>query len=244
MKEYTRNIIVGLTVLVALVILGVMIFVFAGLPGVFQGGQEFVVYMPSAAGVREGDPVHYADIRIGRVTNVSLADKSDLASGVTITFRVDPDVVVPDDVGLVINRGVMGPPWIALATMTEDELASIGPATDRTNGARILPGLQRASGPLAQFEPAMASLDEISENVRILSGNLIETSDHLSTLLITLNRSAEKLDAGTGTAGMLINDPALYQELLLVSRQLNEAILQYTELAKQWQEQGVEIQMK
>ena len=244
MKEYTRNIIVGLTVLVALVLLGVLILVFAGLPGMFQSGQDFVVYMPSAEGIREGDVIHFADIRIGRVSSVRLTDKSHLESGVTIAFRVDGEIVVPDNVGMVIHRGVMGPPWIALAPMNEDELASIGPATERTNGARVIPGLRRASGPLSQFEPALASIDEISENVRVLSGNLVETSGHLSTLLITLNRSAEKIDAGTGTAGMLINDPALYEELLLVSRQLNAALLAYTNLAKEWQANGVEVQMK
>jgi ABC-type transporter Mla subunit MlaD len=244
MKEYTRNIIVGLTVVAALVLLGVLIFVFAGIPAMFQGGQEFIVHRSSADGIREGDVIHFADIRIGRVSSVRLTDKSNLESGVTVTFRVDSDVVVPDNVGMVTYRGVMGPPWIALTPMSEEELASHGPATELTNGARLIPALHRPSGPLSQFEPALESIDEISENVRLLSGNLVETSGHLSTLLITLNRSAKKIDSGTGTAGMLINDPALYEELLLVSRQLNAALLEYTNLAKEWQENGVEVKMK
>ena len=51
MKEHTRNLTVGLTVLVALIMFAGMIVLFAGLPEAFQPGWELRMRFPSSGGV-------------------------------------------------------------------------------------------------------------------------------------------------------------------------------------------------
>lgn len=245
MKESNRNLIVGLTVLVAIVLLAVLVALFAGLPGVFQPGQEFVAYLPSAQGLRDGNAVNYAEIRVGQVTGVHLRDKSHPELGVAVRFRVDADIAITENTALVVHRGMMGPPWITLAPISDEDYAKVKPETAMVDGARVMPVFTPGGGgEPSQMDAALNSLNSISKNVDMLTENLVETSNHLTTLLITLNSAASKIDTGDGTAGLLLNDPALYREMLLVSRQLNEALLEFTNLAKQWQETGVELQVK
>lgn len=47
MKESTRNIAIGLTVIAALVLLGGMILIFAGLPGPLQTGYKIKLHFPA-----------------------------------------------------------------------------------------------------------------------------------------------------------------------------------------------------
>ena len=88
MKENTRNVIVGITMLSGLALLGVMILLFAGMPSLFKGGYTLRIRFPSTADVKVGDPVHLSGIRIGEITAIGFAD-GDARRGVCMTARID-----------------------------------------------------------------------------------------------------------------------------------------------------------
>ncbi len=85
---------------------------------------------------------------------------------------------------------------------------------------------------------------QASTDLRALTNKLIDDADKISMLMMTLNKVAMKLDAGEGTAGKLFNDPALYQSLLEMTKEMNTLIKDFDALTKQWKERGVEIKVK
>ena len=89
MIEHTRNVAVGLTVIVALLLLGSMIVLFTGLPTVFQRGYTIQILLPSKAETSIGDDVHLAGMEVGKVTKIYFTDQDDPHEGVTLEARIN-----------------------------------------------------------------------------------------------------------------------------------------------------------
>ena len=77
-----------------------------------------------------------------------------------------------------------------------------------------------------------------------LAGRLVEDADHLGKLLTALSKAAEKLSTDEGTAGKLLTDPKLYNDLLDTAAQLKAALTTLRELLQQWKSRGLTIRMK
>ncbi len=82
-----------------------------------------------------------------------------------------------------------------------------------------------------------AEIDRVSKQVddRMLQ---------IGKLLDSAQAVAAKVDKGTGTASLLINDPKLYQSLVDNSRELNLTIATLKRLADQWEQEGVSLKLK
>ena len=52
------------------------------------------------------------------------------------------------------------------------------------------------------------------------------------------------IESGEGTLGRLVNDPALYNELVATTRQINEMATRFAALAERWETDGIVIDMK
>ena len=77
-----------------------------------------------------------------------------------------------------------------------------------------------------------------------LASRLIEDADHLGKLLTALAKAADKLSTGEGTAGKLLTDPKLYNDLLDTTAQLKAALTTLRELLQEWKTRGLTIRMK
>ncbi|KPK81178.1 MAG: hypothetical protein AMJ81_10805 [Phycisphaerae bacterium SM23_33] len=114
MREKTRNLLVGLTVIIALVLLGAMITLFQELPEFVQVGYRIQARFPNASGAGEGSDVLLAGRRIGRVTRVEFTD-GDARKGVTFTLLIDRGVNIPGDVNAYVrSRGLTGGVYVDL----------------------------------------------------------------------------------------------------------------------------------
>ncbi len=235
MNETTRNCLVGITVLIALVCLGIMVATFAGIPSLLQGGKTIDIYVHKSAGVRVGDPVHIADIRIGSITSVGLVDRNNPNAGVLIIARIDEDVTLPDDSVVVFWRNWMGAPSINIQSRPDVVAEFTG---------KGIPGIIEESNPADAFAPAMEAINGVTENVDTMTMKVIDLSEDLSALLESLTVTARRLERGEGTLGMLAADPALYNDLTAATQNLAELLSHLTNLAQQWQAQGIEVRMK
>lgn len=108
MKERTRNLTVGLTVLVALVLLGAMIVIFRELPSFMRVGYGVKVRFPDARGIAAGADVQMAGVRVGRVAEVTLEEGESRTTGALLTLVIDRHVNVPEDANFYIGRGFVG----------------------------------------------------------------------------------------------------------------------------------------
>ena len=89
MKESTRNLVVGLTVMTAIGIFGIMTLLFQELPTFFKLGYTVRVQFPDTGGVTKGADVSLAGKRIGRVDDVIFADRNDPTKGVVFVLSMN-----------------------------------------------------------------------------------------------------------------------------------------------------------
>jgi len=107
MKEQTRNVAVGLTVLVAFSMFGGLILLFAGLPEILQTGRVLKLKFPSTGGARVGEWVYMSGIQIGKITSVKFAG-NDPRQGVIFSCRIDSTVDIPGNVEPTITSHIFG----------------------------------------------------------------------------------------------------------------------------------------
>ncbi|MBS3733323.1 MAG: MCE family protein [Phycisphaerae bacterium] len=373
MQERTRNVIVGLTVVLALVLLGVLVVMFTGLPQVFQTGYVIHIRFDHSGGVRAGDAVHMSGMQIGQITDVRFAQPGKPGAGVTMTARIDGNIRLPGNTQAhMYTQGLSGQPYVALqadgkalinettgqpyellptdravtirakheATNLAQEARDVGrriesflsdarpamdaaaklgqladdagpalreltrlaeninalfatgeaapstspatapaatttrpaPRTPMAKISRILDGLDGLFGDPESREKMSRTLDNLdrasqhavaslkqlqtfSEDAREMVGSvrsdshklmqkLIASAEKISTLVETLQRSAARLDRGEGTAGKMLHDTELYENLVTASKQLTETLAQFNKLLEKWKADGVELKLK
>lgn len=90
---------------------------------------------------------------------------------------------------------------------------------------------------------ANATIAKTQEHIDDLSKRMNDRLLEVSKLLEQFQSIAGKVDQGKGTAGMLINDPKLYENLVNTSKELNLTITDLKLLVKQWTDEGVYIKL-
>lgn len=101
------------------------------------------------------------------------------------------------------------------------------------SAVRVGSNLEKFSGRLDRIgDKADASLSDVRVAVAKLGGIL----DHFDSV-------ATKMDQGKGTAGLLVNDPKLYQGLVDTTRELNLTIASLQRVVQQWEQEGVTLKL-
>jgi phospholipid/cholesterol/gamma-HCH transport system substrate-binding protein len=121
--NHTRTeIVVGIFVLIGIVCLGYLAIRLGKLEVI--GNKGYVVYgdFASVAGLKPGDPVEIAGVKVGRVETLQLAgDQARLG------FRMNPDVKLQEDViASVRSRGLIGDKFILISPGSSDKLIQSG----------------------------------------------------------------------------------------------------------------------
>jgi phospholipid/cholesterol/gamma-HCH transport system substrate-binding protein len=179
---------VGLTVVIASVILMVLIFLMSGTGGWFTRKLTLRSYFDNAGGLREGAPVRLAGVDIGNVKSVRVVAGKP-ATPVEVTMKVNTKYAFnlrKDSVTLLSTAGVLGETYVDI-----DSSAAKGPqATD----GDTLP---------AQNQP------QLEDVVRASQGTL----QNMDSLLKRVDRIMTFIESGQGSIGKVIYDPALYNQI-------------------------------
>jgi phospholipid/cholesterol/gamma-HCH transport system substrate-binding protein len=121
--NHTRTeIVVGFFVLVGIACLGYLAIKLGKLE--VLGGSGYTVFadFPSVAGLKNGDPVEIAGVRIGRVEAIQLADDR-----ARLQLRVEDGVKLQDDViASVRSRGLIGDKFVLLTPGASDKIIPPG----------------------------------------------------------------------------------------------------------------------
>ncbi len=172
MKERTKNMAVGITVLLGIAFLGFMILLFAGLPEVFKRGYEIKMLFKSTSEVRENDPVHLSGMSIGRVRKVEFTD-GDPRKGVTFVARIDWDISIPANAKpFVYTRGLVGGAYLTL--IPEGEYLKdpeTGKVMDFLPKDKVitLKGTRKGSGAFPkELKDALKGLSDLASNLNKL----------------------------------------------------------------------------
>jgi phospholipid/cholesterol/gamma-HCH transport system substrate-binding protein len=116
------DVLVGIFVLAGIICLGYLAIRLGKLE--LLGNRGYVVYadFASVAGLKLGDPVEIAGVRVGKVESFSLA-----GDRARVAIRLEPQVILQDDViASVRARGLIGDKFILLTPGASDKTIAPG----------------------------------------------------------------------------------------------------------------------
>ncbi len=194
---------VGITVLIASLVLTILILLMSGTGGIFTSKTTLLSYFDNAGGLREGAPVRLQGVDIGNVTKIMVvSDPSRQLAPVQVTMKVIPKYhnnIRKDSVTTLSTAGVLGETYIDIDS-------------------------SRAKGLEAKEGDVMTTREspQIEDVVRASQSTLA----NMDSLLKRVDRIVAFVESGQGSIGKVIYDPALYN-------QLNATVAQFQGLVAQ-----------
>lgn len=221
---------VGLTIIVAIVVIGVAILKLGQSAHLFARRYTLVTFVPSTAGLRVGGQVTVAGQLAGTVKSVDfLPIDNDTTKNLKITVEIDKGLqqqVRRDSQAKLKTQGLLGdkifdisPGTPRFAALKDGDTLKLGEALDYE--AVLL----QASGALDQVSSLTGSLQKVANEVATGQGTIGQLMtnrslyDQLNSTLASTNTMIARLQNPKGTVGQLLNDPTLYNNLsrMLVS---------------------------
>jgi phospholipid/cholesterol/gamma-HCH transport system substrate-binding protein len=178
---------VGITVIVASLTLGFLLFLMSGTAGLFTPRITVKSYFDNAEGLRVGAPVRLSGVDIGNVTSISIVSARDKQlTPVEVTIKISTkyhDALRRDSVTSLETAGVLGETYLDI-----DSSQAVGPA------------LQEGDTLPTQVHPDFNQVVRASQS----------TLQNMDALLKRADRILAFAESGKGSLGKLIYDPTLY----------------------------------
>ncbi|MBL7215993.1 MAG: MCE family protein [Phycisphaerae bacterium] len=130
----------------------------------------------------------------------------------------------------------------SIAALANNMNEIIGDSNNQTNVKKVLENVASAT---AQAREMFASVQKFSdtgtEKVDILSEKVGGVAEQLEGALSEMRQLMAKIDAGEGTAGKMVNDGRLYENLIESSHELELMLEQLKQWAADAREKGIRI---
>ncbi len=213
---------VGLMAFIALILVGILVFLLTGSKGLFEPQQPIYTFMGDSAAMTKGAPVRLNGILVGKVGAVELTGSTQERRVVRFTLNInekDLPGIPADSEAAVSAENVLGTKYINIKKGVQS--------------TPVKPGGEIKSKDVSDFEEVVASgynavqalqglikkLDGILSQVESGKGSIGKflTDDELYRRLTATVSEAHKLtesmNAGKGTVGRLLNDDALFEDM-------------------------------
>jgi phospholipid/cholesterol/gamma-HCH transport system substrate-binding protein len=197
---------VGLTVIVASLVLALLLFLMSGTGGLFTRRITLVSFFDNASGLRVGAPVRLSGVDIGNVSAIRVVDyrvaayKDKQLTPVEVIMKVSTKYsfnLRRDSVTSLDTAGVLGETYLDI-----DSSQAIGPLAQ--NGDTLL----------TQIHP------DFNEVVRSSQSTL----QNMDALLKRADRILAFAESGKGSLGKLIYDPTLYDRFSQTVAELKQVV--------------------
>lgn len=179
---------VGITVIVASVILAILIFLMSGTAGLFTKKITLKAYFNNATGLREGAPVRLEGVDIGNITGITIVSDKPLTP-VQVSMKVSTKydaVLRKDSMVTLTTAGVLGETFVDINSRS-------------------------AKGPKAADGDTLATLERPDFQDMLKAGQ--STLQNMQALIGRLDRIVGEVESGRGSVGKLLKDPALFDKM-------------------------------
>lgn len=179
---------VGITVIVACIILAILMILMSGTGGLFTKTIVLKSYFFDAQGLRVGAPVRLSGVDIGNVKAIQVVPNKPL-SPVEVVMKVNRNYdfnLHKDSKTLLSTAGVLGETYINIDS-------------SKATGAPVENGDVLTSGEIPDY----------SDVIRAANSSL----QNMDVLLKRLDRIIAFVESGQGSVGKLIYDPSLYNRV-------------------------------
>jgi phospholipid/cholesterol/gamma-HCH transport system substrate-binding protein len=137
MNYKTSEIIVGLFVLIGIACLGYLAIKLGKLEVLSDSGYTVYADFPTVAGLKRGDPVEIAGVKVGRVESMGLADDR-----ARLQLRLDDGIKLQEDViASVRARGLIGDKFVLVSPGASDKIIPPGGKIRETESPPDIPDL-------------------------------------------------------------------------------------------------------
>ncbi len=185
----TRKVSIGAVIVFALLISMVALYVIGTDEGVFQSKFVLKTIMPQTGGLQVGGPVLLAGVNVGNVTNISFIDDEIGLTKVEVTFQVRSSVkdrIKKNSRTFIGTIGLLGDKYLGITA-------------ENINDPSVREYDILACNPPIDFEQI------IQKGIGVV--------DDLTAGARNLSSISAKIDTGSGTAGLFINNPDMYIDL-------------------------------
>lgn len=240
MKKNQNEVMVGTFVIIAFIILSVIVFFISG-AFVFRSGYTVYVMYDYVSILDKGAPVRMAGVRVGEVSQVRLVEDSDVGRmRVRVKLFIEKKTQIRENYQFKIQgTHVLSEPHIEITPVPgEAPYVRDGKTVEGFDPIPLEALIKRAheiSEDLAEIVRGMhdalknektgAAIQEIVLNLASLTRSmdkalgggsgedLQETVRHIRTSSDSLDKILSGLEKGQGTAGKLLKDDEVYQDL-------------------------------
>ncbi len=221
-----RAVRVGIVVLVAVVVLGVGVFMIGQENNLFSRKNRYFVDLKSVSGIKPGNPVELDGVAVGAVDQVILPHNP-AQKFIRVWMKVDRSYgrrVRADTLVRIRTLGLLGDKFLELnsgspnlAEIPDSGRVNAAPATNVdaliASGTDVMDNISTISFQLKNIlsrvdrgQGLLGELTSDSEPSRRLKANIFATLD-------TIQRVADKVDTGQGPLPRMLNDRALADSL-------------------------------
>ena len=224
---------VGLMALVAMLILGVLIFLLTTSGNIFKRKAELRTYMDDASGTVESAPVRLNGIPIGNISRIRLSGAKDPNRAVEFTMTIQEKYLrdIPkDSVAAISASNLLGDKFLNITRGSSAQTVKDG---DELRALQIkdIPELMAASANLlSTFQDILKRLDSLVGGIESGQGNIgkflkdEELYDRLNGIAAEGQQLLADVRHGKGTISRLLYDDALWQEIRAPLRRIDDLL--------------------
>jgi phospholipid/cholesterol/gamma-HCH transport system substrate-binding protein len=213
---------VGVVAAVAMVILGILIFLLTGSGGLFSSNASLYTYMDDSASMAPSTPVRLNGITIGKIDTIEFSGSKEKGKIVRVTMKVKSSMLeqIPNDsVAGVDAANLLGDKYINI-TKGKSPVAVKDKATLNSVAVADIPEMMKRAGDLlGSFQVIVNRLDALLGEIDNGTGTIgkfvkdPELYNQLTDAAKEVHHLATSLTSGKGTLGRLMNDEELYNDI-------------------------------
>jgi phospholipid/cholesterol/gamma-HCH transport system substrate-binding protein len=216
---------VGLMTIVALAILGALIFLMAGSKGLFKSKTDLYTYMGDSAAIADGAPVRLNGIYVGRVTRVTLSGSSEPRRVVKVDLKIDGEFLpsIPiDSQATIAAENLLGTKYINIKKGRSAQTVKPGAEIESLDTSGFDDVVQQGYTALSSLQGIFKKLDGVLDAITVGQGTIgkllvdetlynrvLAIADEAQKLTLSLNAT---LNARDSTIGKLLHEDQLYQD--------------------------------
>ncbi len=223
---------VGITVLVASIILAVSIFLITG-TGFFGPTIRLKAYFDNAEGLRVGSPVRLQGVDIGNVTQILIVpnrpkDPVEISMKVSTTYKFN---LRKDSIASLNTAGALGETYVDIFSGTakgpEAADGDVLPSEERPGLTEVVRASQTT---LQNLDTVLKRFDRIVAAIETGEGSIGKfiydptVFNKVNATLTEVQTMVKEMRQGKGTVGKLIQDDTLYRRAEAAVDKLNKII--------------------
>src|SRR5271154_932961 len=213
---------VGALAIVALAILGYLVFLLSGSHGLFKGKFNLYTFMGDSSDLSDGAPVRLNGIIIGKVNSVRLSGVGDARRGIKIEMEIEDTHMssIPGGSQAKISAGnLLGTKFINISRGRAQETVKSNAELKSGDTAELEDLFQQGGTTLAALQETIKKVDAIIDAVQVGNGTIgkLLVDETLYRKVLIIADEAQKLiatlNSDKGTIPKLLNDEKLYDDV-------------------------------